>query len=364
MQKDAGQRLDKYLCRILPEAGNGFLHKMLRKKNITLNDRRADGTERLAEGDSVKIFFSDETLLKFMGRTALPEDGQAKNAETHGDTELWTASGVNDTALLRECRTAYEKIRGVGILYENEHVLLADKPVGVLSQKAARGDLSLNEWLIGYLLASGSLQEGEISYYRPSVCNRLDRNTGGIVLCAKSLQGARMLGGVLRDRTIRKYYRAYVKGTVDGERFIEGYLMKDEAHNRVCIQPADAREVSAVPESLRHSYIKTGYRPIRTERDKTLLEVELFTGRSHQIRAHLAGIGHPVLGDYKYGDREWNDRYRRRFQVRTQLLCAYKVAFPQLAEPFADLSGREFVAPMPEIFARVAEETGERTGRA
>lgn len=336
--KDAGQRLDKYLHRILPLAESGFLHKMLRKKNITLNDRKAEGGERIAAGDSVKIFFSDETLLRFMGRKTLPESGQTET----------------DLSFLRECEAAYEKIRGVSVLYENEHVLLAVKPAGVLSQKAARGDLSLNEWLTGYLLASGAVAKGELAYFKPSVCNRLDRNTGGIVLCAKTLQGARMLGGILRDRSLRKYYRTYVKGNVREAGLIEGYLKKDEARNRVSIEPMSAYTASAVPESLRHAYIKTGYRPIRAEADKTLLEIELFTGKPHQIRAHLAGIGHPVLGDYKYGDRAWNDVYRKKFQVRSQLLYAYSVVFPQLEAPFADLSGRAFNAELPEIFAKVA----------
>ncbi len=352
-QKDAGQRLDKFLGRMLPEAGSGFLHKMLRKKNITLNEKKADGAERLTAGDSVMIFFSEETLLKFMGRQTLP--GNSAEEQTDGTSSVGTMLfGVDRAAVRQEYLAAYAKLQKIAVLYENAHVLLADKPAGVLSQKAEQKDLSLNEWLIGYLLSSGALKEEELTYFKPSVCNRLDRNTSGIVLCAKSLQGARMLGDILRDRTLHKYYRTYVKGTVAGGSYIEGYLRKDETRNRVYIEPVDACAVSAAPESLRHSYIKTGYQPIRTEGDKTLLEVELITGKSHQIRAHLAGIGHPILGDYKYGDKEWNDAYRSRFQVRAQLLHAYRVVFPQLEEPFADLSGREVVAELPEIFARVA----------
>ncbi len=352
-QKDAGQRLDKYLNRILPEAGNAFLHKMLRKKNITLNDKKADGAERLMEGDSVKIFFSDETLLKFMGRQALPGNGAEE--QTGGTPGGKTPPcRVDRTAVRQEYQAAYAKLQKIAVLYENEHVLLADKPAGLLSQKAVSADLSLNEWLIGYLLISGALREDDLSYFKPSVCNRLDRNTSGIVLCAKTLQGARMLGDILRDRTLHKYYRTYVKGAITDESLIEGYLKKDETRNRVSVEPADAYTASAAPESLRRTYIKTGYRPVCAEGDKTLLEVELFTGRTHQIRAHLAGIGHPVLGDYKYGDRAWNDVYRSRFQVRAQLLHAYRVVFPRLDEPFTDLSGREFIAELPEIFARVA----------
>jgi 23S rRNA pseudouridine955/2504/2580 synthase len=323
-EKEAGQRFDKYLHRLLPQAGTGFLYKMLRKKNITLNGKKADGTEKINAGDSVSLFFSEETLQKFMGS---------------GDE--------NESDRRASYDAAYEKYRDISVLYENQHILLADKPAGVLSQKAEVSDLSLNEWLIGYLLASGFQSEQELAAFKPSVCNRLDRNTSGIVLCAKSLQGAQLLGELLQSRSLHKYYQAFVKGVVREECLIEGYLVKDEAHNKVAVRRTGGGDD-------REAYIKTSYKPIQVYEDKTLLEVELMTGKPHQIRAHLASIGHPLLGDYKYGDRAWNDFYKKKYHVKAQLLHAYKVVFPKLEAPFGDISERTFCAQMPVAFSTVS----------
>ncbi|MDE6388821.1 MAG: RluA family pseudouridine synthase [Lachnospiraceae bacterium] len=353
-EKEAGQRFDKYLHRILPNAGNSFLYKMLRKKNITLNDRKADGSEKIASGDSVKIYFAEETLNKFRGLAGADDTN-------HAEHSIGFIQRQNDEATA--CLAAYRKISGVQILYENQHILLADKPAGVLSQKAEQTDISLNEWLIGYLFESGFMSKEDFSVYKPSVCNRLDRNTSGIVLCAKSLRGAQMLGELLKNRTLHKYYQTYVKGIVNKEQFIEGYLYKDEKHNKVSVtltemlQTADrGYQPHQTLSEIKGSYIRTAYKPLKVEEDKTLLEVELITGKPHQIRAHLAGIGHPLLGDYKYGDKAWNETYRQKYHVKSQLLHAYKVVFPQLAEPFTDISGRTFYADVPDIFHKVSEE--------
>lgn len=363
-EKEAGQRLDKYLHRILPNAGSGFLYKMLRKKNITLNDKKADGSEKTAAGDCVKIFFAQETLAKFMGRVAVSPEGRKDAADLADGIALTGGTALTDwDAALQSYQAAFRKLAGVSVIYENDHVLIADKPAGVLSQKAEKTDLSLNEWLIGYLLQSGFLTADDLRIFKPSVCNRLDRNTSGIVLCAKSLQGAQLLGDLLKERTLHKYYQTYVKGQITQEQSIEGILWKDGRTNRVTVcQRANTQEKSAddinakqVLSSKQASYIKTAYRPLRTGWDKTLLEVELITGKSHQIRAHLAGIGHPLLGDHKYGDRAWNETYREKCGVQSQLLHAYKVVFPPLDAPFADLSGRTFLCSLPEIFEHVSD---------
>ncbi len=336
--REAGQRLDRYLCKLLPMAGTGFLHKMLRKKNITLNGKKAEGHEKLTAGDQIALYFAQETLHKFLGHQPL------EAAETSAASKI-SATG--------EYLAAYKAYPGIKIIYENTHILLADKPVGILTQKAAPSDRSLNEWLIGYLLTQGEITEAELAACRPSVCNRLDRNTSGIVLCAKSVQGAQLFSSLLQNRTLHKYYQLYVKGTLQDSQLIEGYLTKDSRHNRVSIQPHSRANDSSL---TKESYIRTHYRPLKAETDKTLVEVELLTGKPHQIRAHLAGIGHPLLGDYKYGDKNWNDYYKKTCQIRSQLLHACRVTFPELGPPFDDISGRTFQSGLPETFDRVSAQ--------
>ncbi len=333
-EREAGQRFDKYLHKLLPEAGSGFLYKMLRKKNIVLNEKKADGSEKLVCGDTVSVYFSEETLQKFMGAGAALEA-----AERHFEAEA-------------------------KVIYENNHILIADKPAGMLTQKAAASDFSLNDWLAAYLLNSGQINRAELMTFKPSACNRLDRNTSGIVLCSKTVTGAQMLGEALKAGACRsacnkkeklhKFYMLYVKGHIYDEKVLKGYLVKDEKRNKV--QICTEREFLNNKISADSAYVCTKCVPIRQEEDKTLLEVELITGKPHQIRAHLAGIGHPLLGDYKYGDRNWNDIYRKKFGIEHQLLHAYKVVFEEMGEPFGDLSGREFVSPLPEIFEILGKE--------
>lgn len=365
-EREAGQRFDKYLHRILPNAGSGFLYKMMRKKNITLNDRKADGSEKIAEGDCVKIFFSQETLDQFMGKHP---DGDSDSVCTpkRGTGSAEKSGRVTETAsYMQEFRRAYRQLADITVIYENDHILIADKPAGVLSQKAVKSDFSLNEWLIGYLLEKGELSESGLAFYKPSVCNRLDRNTSGMVLCAKTLKGAQFLGGLLKDRTLHKYYQLYAKGVIEDAQLIEGYLYKDVKKNKVTIKPVSAVSdhgsitktaagKSDDKKDAESGYIQTRYTPLRWETDKTFLEVELITGKPHQIRAHLASIGHPLLGDYKYGDRAWNEGYRKKYGVQSQLLHAYKVVFPPLPPPFADLSERTFFCELPEIFDCVSQ---------
>lgn len=324
---EAGQRLDKLLHKLLPLAGNSFLYKMLRKKNITLNGKKAEGKESLKAGDSVKIFLADETYRKFGGRLI-------SHNQPAVDVHMYLK--------------AYETLKGMEVVYEDEHVLIVNKPSGVLSQKATDKDVSVNEWFIGYLLNKGQITSESLVSYKPSICNRLDRNTSGLLICGKSLQGTQQLNQWIKDRDIRKYYRLFVCGTMTKGASITGYLQKDEATNKVTIYSKEMP--GAAP-------IRTVYKPLQVCGDTTYMEVELITGKTHQIRAHLASIGHPLIGDFKYGNSEYNNIFKRAYKVEDQLLHAYRLEFPILSEehPLSALSGKIIYAKEPDVYQQILQ---------
>lgn len=307
-ENEAGQRFDKYLAKLLKEAPVSFFYKMLRKKNITLNGKKATGKEKLLKGDTVKLFLSDETYEKFSG------DTYVARAYAHLD-----------------------------VIYEDEDILIINKPQGMLSQPDKDGQPSLVEYVTGYLLKSGALDEKQLNTFKPSVCNRLDRNTSGMVCAGKSLPGLQFLSQLFHDRTIHKYYLCLVKGVIKEEQKISGFLSKDPLGNKVTVTMEEA------PDSLP---IETAYQPVCTNGRVTLLSVRLITGRSHQIRAHLAGMGHPLAGDRKYGDQSFNRQFEK-YGLKNQLLHGYKIVFPRIGGSFERMSGRSFVAPVPELFQEI-----------
>lgn len=318
---EAGQRLDKFLGKYMDQAPKSFLYKMLRKKNITLNGKKASGNEMLSTGDTVKLFLSDDTISKF---------SQTRTTDSYLPGH-------------RGQRTKLD------ILYEDRHTIFINKPAGMLSQKAAPGDVSLVEHLIAYLLESGQITEAVLRTFRPSVCNRLDRNTSGIVAAGKTLAALQELSAMFRERSLKKYYLCLVKGEVREGRRIKGYLTKDRKKNTVSVRAEREKDASL---------IETGYRPVSFGEGVTLLEVHLITGKTHQIRAHLASEGHPIAGDYKYGDKAFNERLKKEYGLSSQLLHSARLCIPQCGGELSDISGKEITAPLPLIFQRICKDKG------
>ncbi len=309
-KNDENQRLDKYLKKYLKEAPGSFIYKMLRKKNIVLNGKKADGTEKLSAGDEVKLFLAEDTLVKFTG------EGQS----------------------LSEVKFPVKK--DLEVLFEDENLLIINKPAGELSQKAEAKDVSMNEYALGYLQEKGDITEESLKVFKPSVCNRLDRNTSGILIVAKTYQAAREFGTALSKRSVRKYYQCIVKGEVKKAEKIDGFLWKDEKTNKVEIYKTLKKDAAE---------IHTAYQPLKHKDGLTLLEVHLITGRAHQIRAHLSSSGHPILGDPKYGDRKLSKKYG----VKYQLLHACRLELDGFDGEFSKYNGKIISAELPDVFKNI-----------
>jgi len=296
---EASQRLDKLLHKYMQLAGNGFIYKMLRKKNIVLNGKKATGSEILVEGDVVKLFLSDETIKSFQKEIVMPK-----------------------------------KYPMPDIIYEDERVLILNKPCGVLSQKSEPNDISMIDIATAYLIADGSLKEESLKSFRPGICNRLDRNTSGIVVVGKTLSALQVCNKLIADKDVKKYYLTVVEGIVKEKMSIKGYLYKyDDNHVEIFDKPKGQAK-----------YIETSYEPISYTKNETVLKVELHTGRSHQIRAHLAHIGHPVIGDRKYNPSSVKEK-----RIRHQLLHSHIMVFPK-DKRLGGLSGKTITAPVPKTF--------------
>ena len=308
MKNEAGQRLDKLLAKYLDAAPKSFLYKMLRKKNIKLNQKKADGREILKEGDIVTLYLAEDTVKKF-------QNDQPQKQETNLHLQH---------------------------LYEDENVLLLNKPAGLLSQKARPEDLSVNDYVLEHYGKNGMT-------FKPSICNRLDRNTSGIIVAGISLEGLQTMAKLLKTRTVHKYYLTIVRGRVSSNQKIRGYLRKKKDMNMVVL--SDQKNGDGV-------WIETQYEPLVTGKEASPLKVWLITGRTHQIRSHLASIGHPIAGDYKYGDRAWNDSLKKRFGLSYQLLHSSELVFPEQMERCAQLAGKTVKADPPELFVRVQKALG------
>ncbi|PKM95892.1 MAG: RluA family pseudouridine synthase [Firmicutes bacterium HGW-Firmicutes-1] len=300
---EENQRVDKYIMKVLGKASKSFIYKMFRKKNIKLNDKKIEGHEILMEGDEIKIFFSDDTFETFKKE----EDRKV-------------ATSITFT-----------------ILFEDENLLVCNKPVGLLSQPDGKGE-NLVDQIESYL----NMKE---SSFKPGICNRLDRNTSGIIIAGKNIKALQLINGAIASRAVEKLYLTIVKGVITDENTIEGYLLKDEATNKVTIhlQP-------------KGDFIKTIYKPIKNNGDYTLLQVKIITGKSHQIRAHLQSIGHPIVGDHKYGDSKVNRYFDKHFHLNNQLLHAYKFEILEIEGQLHYLNNKQFEAPLTAQFDTIVTE--------
>lgn len=303
-KNDAGQRMDKFVSKVTTGLPKSLLYKYIRTKRIKLNGKRVHENDFISEGDVVEMYISDE----FFG------DGES------------TAS--------------YEKVKFVpDIVYEDENILLCDKKPGMLVHLGDEGDKNRAEGseketliylLTAYLVNKGEYDPKNESSFAPALCNRIDRNTGGIVILAKNAEALRLMNEAIRENRVHKKYLCAVHGRLDGEKTLTAYHRKDYKTNTVKIFDRE------VPGSKK---IITGYRSLAYNKklDMTLVEIKLITGRTHQIRAHMAFIGHPLLGDGKYAKNAED----RKLGYSSQALYSYSVSFDAEGE-LSYLNGRDY----------------------
>ena len=298
-ENDAGQRLDRFVAKAVPLLPDSLLQKYIRLKRIKLNGRGAKRDVRLAAGDTVQLYINDEFFEK-------PREDNA-----------WLKVGAPRLT----------------IVYEDENLLLLDKKPGVLCHSAGVWDYNtLIANVQAYLAQKGEWRPREEHAFAPALCNRIDRNTGGIVIAAKNAEALRILNDKIRDREIEKYYLCAVQGRPKpSEGRLENYLFKDAQKNQVYVKNK--------PEPGAKTAV-TEYRLLRSKGALSLVECHLLTGRTHQIRAQMAHAGWPLLGDGKYG----SERFNKGYQEKGQALYSYKLvfAFPTDAGLLNYLRGREF----------------------
>ncbi|MBO6092201.1 MAG: RluA family pseudouridine synthase [Oscillospiraceae bacterium] len=298
-KNDAGQRLDRFVGKTVPLLPDSLLQKYIRLKRIKLNGKGSKRDTRLSEGDCVQLYINDEFFEKPREENSYLQVGKPR----------------------------------VAIVYEEENILLADKKPGVLCHSAGQWDYNtLIANIQAYLAQKGDWHPGEENAFAPALCNRIDRNTGGIVIAAKNAEALRIINDKIKLREIEKYYLCAVHGRPNpSSGILENYLFKDAVRNRVYVKSkSEPGAKTAVTE----------YHTIRTKGPLSLVECRLLTGRTHQIRAQMAYAGWPLLGDGKYG----SERFNKNYTETGQALYSYKLlfSFPTDAGALNYLRGKEF----------------------
>ena len=315
-----GVRLSRFVEGVTKDMPRSMMYKAFRNKRIKVNGKKGAPEDRIKAGDLIELYINDEFF---------PPEG---------------AKPVHKPAPKKQ-----QNQPKVTVIYEDENIAVLYKPTHLLCHSDRTGDANLVDAFAAYLEGKGEYDPHAEKRFAPALCNRLDRNTSGIVAAGKTLQGLQMLSGLFKERTLHKYYLCIVKGVIKEEQDVRGWLLKNEKTNQVRIFKNETKDARP---------IHTKYRPLADNGQETLLEIELLTGRTHQIRAHLSYMGHPIFGDPKYGDAVLNKKLTSGYGLHMQLLHAWHLVFPELSGDFEGLSGKSIYAPAPKQFVSIAQKRG------
>ena len=309
-QQEQNQRLDKFLLKYFNKAPKSFIYKMLRKKRIKYNGKKGEGNEILQKGDCLQLYLSEETMQSFMEEKAI-----------------------------------YKAERQFEIVYEDNNLLVVSKPAGLVVHPQNNNDRNtLIDQILYYLYEKGEYTPTKESTFTPAICNRLDRNTSGIVIAGKNLKAVQAVNDAIAKGNINKYYITLVKGSITQQGKVVSYLKKDSEKNQVILYDRQKEGTKK---------IITKYKPIANAENMTLLQIDLVTGRSHQIRAQMQKIEHCIAGDRKYGEEQWNVYLKKKFNLTNQFLHAYKVVWQQKEGDLAYLASKEWIAPLPDTLQQI-----------
>ena len=313
-ESESGQTLEKYIRKVLKDAPLSFIYKLFRKKDVKVNGHWQKEKYVLSANEEVTIYISDEQLEEFKKKS-----------------KTLSINKVSDY-----------------IVYEDDNILILNKPRGLLVQKDSSNEVALDEMVISYLVEKGEYDPNKDLGYTPAPAHRLDRNTAGLIIFGKNIQTLRYLSSVIQDKSlVQKKYLTLVKGRIDKDGEINSPLMKNTKTGMVFVS-SDGKDAL------------TKYKVLEHIGDYTLLEVELLTGRTHQIRVHLSSIAHPVIGDSKYGDYALNKEIEDKYGFKNQFLVAYLLKFGKLESPLENLSHKSFKIDLPEELDTLKLELGKK----
>lgn len=336
-RNDAEQRLDRFLRKYMKGASLGNIYKMIRK-DVKVNGARVAKETMLKEGDEIALYINEADMQKYTG-------GNANNSQQTPSRDGRKGGGKSAAR------------RSFKIVFEDENIIVVKKPYGLLTHGDGKEKKNtLVNQVVDYLIEKGDYVPRIERSFTPAAVNRLDRNTTGLVMFGKNAAALRALNSMIRSKEcVSKYYITIVGGELDRELHLKGTLVKDEVKNTVTVgrlsDGADSADKDASTEGTSGSaekYIETIARPLAVSSGFTLVEIELITGRTHQIRAHMASAGYPVIGDTKYGDPSVNKKVSAKYGLKAQLLHAYRLSINDAQPPLEYLKGKEFTAELPK----------------
>lgn len=307
-ENDSGQRIDRFLKKYLSLASTSMIQKFLRIKKIKVNRKKVDANFILNLGDEINIFIYEEELEKLIDNKP---------------------------------RRTYSK--KLDIVYEDDNIIVINKPINMLSHASSPEDYGKNlvDYMVGYLIETGAYVPRLEKTFVPAIINRLDRNTSGLVVGAKNSMALRELNKI-KEKSLDKYYKTIVVGNVKRDFVINERLLKDENTNTTVVSEKGKESITEVCVE-------------KNSRDFSLLKIKLITGRTHQIRQHLSSKKFPIVGDIKYGNREINEEFKKKYDLKNQFLHAEQIQFKNITGELSYLNNKTFYAKMSKLYTEIIE---------